>query len=88
MIFEETVKGAYVRVNMSGTTNSSTTAHDYVIAEIVGVEKGTSHYQLDDKVTDKKLKLKHGNKTTTLKMCFISNGDFTGGEFTKWFNKM
>lgn len=89
-----------MRVNQSSTSKAS--AHDYVIAEIIGtyneklyrglccigIKDYTKYYQVDDKETNKILILKHGAKERPMKICFVSNGEFTGGEFTKWINKM
>jgi len=54
----------------------------------IGVQIYKKFYQVDDKETNKILILKHGSKERPMKMCFISNGEFTGAEFTKWINRM
>jgi RNA polymerase-associated protein RTF1 len=89
-IFEKTVQGGFVRVNQSSgpNVNVRASAHDYAIAQIVRVETYKKAYKIDDKETDKILILKHGNKERPMKMCFVSNSEFTGAEFTKWINRM
>ena len=84
--------------------NARASAHDYAIAQIVskriywrnkdvemwiiGIETYKKSYKIDDKDTDKILILKHGMKERPMKMCFVSNSEFTGAEFTKWINRM
>jgi len=88
--FDTAVKGAFVRVNQSSgpNVNARASAHDYAIAQIVGIQTYKKPYKIDDKDTDKILILKHGSKERPMKMCFVSNSEFTGAEFTKWINRM
>lgn len=81
MFFEETIKGAFVRVNL-GETEKGTS--QYKIWEILGVKGATHAYTFGNRKLDKELVVRHGDAKRAFKMIVISNSKFEATEFSQW----
>lgn len=79
-IFEKTVVGCFVRINI-GNNNSKLV---YRVAEITAVVETPKVYAFGSGRTNKGLKLKHGTQERVFRLEFVSNQDFTENEYEKW----
>lgn len=81
-IFEKTIVGCFVRVNISPINSKSPQQLGYKMAEIVAVVETPEVYLFGNHIrTNKKIRLRHGNHERTDSMAFVSNQDFTISEF-------
>lgn len=81
-IFEKTVIGCFVRINIGNNNVSQKLV--YRVAEIVGVVETAKVYQFGRSRTNKGIMLKHGSHERVFRLEFVSNQDFTQTEFDKW----
>ncbi|CRK92996.1 CLUMA_CG006588, isoform A [Clunio marinus] len=81
-IFEKTVVGCFVRINIGN--NNSTQKLVYRVAEITAVVETPKIYAFGTGRTNKGLKLKHATQERVFRLEFVSNQDFTESEFEKW----
>lgn len=70
-IFEKTVIGCFVRINIGN--NSSTQKLVYRVAEIIAVTETPKIYALGTSRTNKGLRLKHGTQERVFRLEFVSN---------------
>lgn len=82
--FEDTVVGAFVRVNIGEAGEKG--GSQYKICEIVGLAQASQPYAFGTKKVDKELIVKHGKNKRNFKMIVISNSKFTPAEFSQWRN--
>ncbi|KAG5679601.1 hypothetical protein PVAND_009161 [Polypedilum vanderplanki] len=80
-IFDKTVTGCFVRINIGNNANQKIV---YRVAEIVGVVETAKVYNFASGRTNKGLRLKHGSQERVFRLEFVSNQDFTQSEFDKW----
>lgn len=80
-IFDKTVIGCFVRINIGNNANHKIV---YRVAEIVGVVETGKVYNFASGRTNKGLRLKHGSQERVFRLEFVSNQDFTQTEFDKW----
>ncbi|KAJ8680449.1 hypothetical protein QAD02_016236 [Eretmocerus hayati] len=78
--FERVARGCFVRIGI-GNNNGRPV---YRIAQINGVCETTKIYQLGSTMTNKGLKLRHGENERVFRLEFVSNQEFTESEFFKW----
>lgn len=81
-IFEKTVVGCFVRINIGN--NNSTQKLVYRVAEITGVVETPKIYAFGSGRTNKGLRIKQGPTERVFRLEFVSNQDFTENEFEKW----
>ncbi|KAJ2943207.1 hypothetical protein O0L34_g18920 [Tuta absoluta] len=79
--FARVVNGCFVRIGI-GNNNGNPV---YRVAEIIDVYETAKVYNLGNTRTNKGLKLRHGTQDRVFRLEFVSNQEFTDGEFTKWF---
>jgi RNA polymerase-associated protein RTF1 len=70
-IFEKTVVGCFVRINIGN--NNTTQKLVYRVAEIVAVVETAKIYQFGKGRTNKGLRLKHGSQERVFRLEFVSN---------------
>ncbi|KAJ8924951.1 hypothetical protein NQ315_001116 [Exocentrus adspersus] len=78
--FDRIAKGCFVKVGIGQHNNASV----YRVAEVVGVYETAKIYNLGNTKTNKGLKVRHGNSERVFRLEFISNQEFTEGEYQKW----
>ncbi|KAG7295144.1 hypothetical protein JYU34_022099, partial [Plutella xylostella] len=78
--FARVVTGCFVRIGI-GNNNGNPV---YRVAEIIDVYETAKVYQLGGTRTNRGLKLRHGAQDRVFRLEFVSNQDFTEGEYTKW----
>lgn len=81
-IFEKTVVGCFVRINIGN--NNANGKLVYRVAEITAVVETPKVYTFGGARTNKGIKLKHGTQERVFRLEFVSNQDFTESEFEKW----
>lgn len=81
-IFEKTIVGGFVRVNIGN--NMETQQIVYRVAEIQAVVETAKIYQFGKMRTNKGLRLKIGTQEKCIRLEFVSNASFTESEFNKW----
>lgn len=81
-IFEKTIVGGFVRVNIGN--NMETQQIVYRVAEIQAVVETAKIYQFGKMRTNKGLRLKIGSQERNIRLEFVSNASFTESEFNKW----
>jgi RNA polymerase-associated protein RTF1 len=69
-IFEKTVTGCFVRINIGNNANQKIV---YRVAEIVGVVETSKVYSFASGRTNKGLRLKHGSQERVFRLEFVSN---------------
>uniref|UniRef100_A0A672F7R3 RNA polymerase-associated protein RTF1 homolog n=1 Tax=Salarias fasciatus TaxID=181472 RepID=A0A672F7R3_SALFA len=82
--FSRTVTGCFVRIAVGNSSSPPV----YRVAEVVDVVETEKVYQLGSTRTNKGLLLRHGGDARVFRLEFVSNQEFTGGEFTKWKEAM
>ena len=82
--FDEMVKGAFVRVNLSSTVDGHTNYMGYSIFEILQIVTKDKSYDFAGNKCNKRIKFKNFNETVTFKI--ISNSDISEEEFQKLKN--
>ncbi|XP_072023591.1 LOW QUALITY PROTEIN: RNA polymerase-associated protein RTF1 homolog [Amphiura filiformis] len=82
--FKPTVTGCYVRIGIGQNNGKSV----YRVAEITDVVETAKIYQLGGSRTNKGLKLRYCAQERVYRLEFVSNQDFTDGEFFKWKEDM
>ncbi|XP_063543338.1 RNA polymerase-associated protein Rtf1 isoform X1 [Cydia strobilella] len=78
--FSRVVNGCFVRIGI-GNNNGNPV---YRVAEIIDVYETAKVYNLGNTRTNKGLKLRHGTQDRVFRLEFVSNQEFTDGEFQKW----
>ncbi|XP_037293752.1 RNA polymerase-associated protein Rtf1 isoform X2 [Manduca sexta] len=78
--FARVVNGCFVRIGI-GNNNGNPV---YRVAEIIDVYETAKIYNLGNTRTNKGLKLRHGTQDRVFRLEFVSNQEFTDGEFQKW----
>ncbi|XP_053620966.1 RNA polymerase-associated protein Rtf1 [Plodia interpunctella] len=78
--FARVVTGCFVRIGI-GNNNGNPV---YRVAEIIDVYETAKVYNLGNTRTNKGLKLRHGTQDRVFRLEFVSNQEFTDGEFQKW----
>lgn len=78
--FRRLASGCFVKVAIAANKSRSV----YRICEITDVTETEEPYQLGDIQTNKIFKLKHGTLERNFRLEFISNSDFSDGDFVKW----
>lgn len=78
--FARVVTGCFVRIGI-GNNNGLPV---YRVAEIIDVYETGKIYNLGNTRTNKGLKLRHGTQDRVFRLEFVSNQEFTDGEFLKW----
>ncbi|CAH0757274.1 unnamed protein product [Diatraea saccharalis] len=78
--FARVVTGCFVRIGI-GNNNGNPV---YRVAEIIDVYETAKIYNLGNTRTNKGLKLRHGTQDRVFRLEFVSNQEFTDGEFQKW----
>ncbi|CAH1105776.1 unnamed protein product [Psylliodes chrysocephalus] len=78
--FDRIAKGCFVRVGIGQHNNAPV----YRVAEVIGVYETAKIYILGKTKTNKGLKVRHGNQERVFRLEFISNQEFTDGEYLKW----
>ena len=81
-IFEKTVVGCFVRINIGN--NNSSQKLVYRVAEITAVLETPKVYLFGNSRTNKGVRLRHGTQERVFRLEFVSNQDFTVTEFDKW----
>jgi RNA polymerase-associated protein RTF1 len=70
-IFEKTVIGCFVRINIGNNIASQKLV--YRVAEIIGVVETAKVYQFGSGRTNKGIMLKHGTQEKVFRLEFVSN---------------
>ncbi|KAL1517518.1 hypothetical protein ABEB36_001274 [Hypothenemus hampei] len=78
--FDRIAKGCFIRIGI-GQHNG---APVYRVAEVIGVYETAKIYQLGNTRTNKGLKVRHGSQERVFRLEFVSNSEFTEGEFQKF----
>ncbi|XP_050502596.1 RNA polymerase-associated protein Rtf1 [Diabrotica virgifera virgifera] len=78
--FDRIAKGCFVRVGIGQHNNAPV----YRVAEVIGVYETAKIYNLGNTKTNKGLKVRHGTQERVFRLEFISNQEFTEGEYQKW----
>ncbi|XP_066138501.1 RNA polymerase-associated protein Rtf1 isoform X2 [Euwallacea fornicatus] len=78
--FDRIAKGCFIRIGI-GQHNGAAV---YRAAEVMGVYETTKIYQLGNTRTNKGLRVRHGTQERIFRLEFVSNSEFTEGEFQKW----
>ncbi|CAG9771100.1 unnamed protein product [Ceutorhynchus assimilis] len=78
--FDRIAKGCYIRIGI-GQHNGSAV---YRAAEVIAVYETAKIYELGKTKTNKGLKVRHGAQERIFRLEFVSNSEFTEGEFQKW----
>ncbi|CAG9864528.1 unnamed protein product [Phyllotreta striolata] len=78
--FERIAVGCFVRVGIGQHNNAPV----YRAAEVIGVYETAKIYNLGNTKTNKGLKVRHGLQERVFRLEFISNQEFTDGEYLKW----
>ena len=82
--FDDMVKGAFVRVNLSSTVVGHTNYMGYSIFEILQIVTKDKSYDFAGNKCNKRIKFKNFNETVTFKI--ISNSEISDDEFQKLKN--
>ena len=82
--FDDKVKGAFVKVNLSSTVDDHTNNMGYSIFEILQIVIKDKSYDFAGNKCNKRIKFKNFNETVTFKI--ISNSDISEDEFQKLKN--
>ncbi|CAO1413108.1 unnamed protein product [Diamesa serratosioi] len=81
-IFDKTVVGCFVRINI-GNNNSNQTPV-YRVAEITAVLETPKVYLFGNSRTNKGVRLRNGTQERVFRLEFVSNQEFTVSEFNNW----
>ncbi|KAG9291042.1 hypothetical protein G9A89_012914 [Geosiphon pyriformis] len=81
--FKETVVGCFVRLYI-GTKDKPI----YRVCEIISVEKHHRNYKVENTLTNKSLRLKHGKAEKIWPMDIVSNSAFQQSEYDRWVSTM
>ncbi|XP_004923163.2 RNA polymerase-associated protein Rtf1 [Bombyx mori] len=82
--FTRVVTGCFVRIGI-GNNNGNPV---YRVAEIIDVHETGKVYNLGNTRTNKGFKLRHGTQDRAFRLEFVSNQEFTDGEFHKWYKAL
>ncbi|KAJ6253248.1 RNA polymerase-associated protein rtf1 [Anaeramoeba flamelloides] len=82
--FDEVVKGMFIRFSYLQRGGK----HVYKIGQIFGVMESNRPYKVDNKITNKRLKVRIGKQESSLRICFVSNQTYSNEEFEKWKQQM
>ncbi|CAO1402599.1 unnamed protein product [Diamesa hyperborea] len=83
-IFEKTVVGCFVRINIGNNNSSQKLVYLYRVAEITAVLETPKVYLFGNSRTNKGVRIRHGTQERVFRLEFISNQDFSVSEFEKW----
>lgn len=78
--FDRIAKGCFIRIGIGQHNNMPV----YRAAEITGVYETAKIYQLGNTRTNKGCKVRHGKGERVFRLEFVSNQEFTEGEYHKW----
>ncbi|XP_030766136.1 RNA polymerase-associated protein Rtf1 [Sitophilus oryzae] len=78
--FDKIAKGCFIKVGIGQNNGTSV----YRAAEVVGVYETAKIYQLGSTRTNKGLKVRHGAQERVFRLEFVSNQEFSEGEFQNW----
>lgn len=82
LLFEETVKGCFVKINMGEAVKNNKSS--YKIFQIIRLKKTTKPYKFGDGNVSKELLGRHGRETRSFQMAVVSNSKFEVNEFSEW----
>lgn len=78
--FDRIAKGCFIRIGIGQHNNMPV----YRVAEITGVYETSKIYQLGNTRTNKGCRVRHGKGERVFRLEFVSNQEFTDGEYHKW----
>ncbi|XP_017781238.1 PREDICTED: RNA polymerase-associated protein Rtf1 isoform X2 [Nicrophorus vespilloides] len=78
--FDRIVKGCFIRIGIGQHKDIPV----YRAAEITGVHETAKIYNLGNTRTNKGCKVRHGKGERVFRLEFVSNQEFTEGEYQKW----
>uniref|UniRef100_A0A914C107 Plus3 domain-containing protein n=1 Tax=Acrobeloides nanus TaxID=290746 RepID=A0A914C107_9BILA len=84
--FNKLAVGCFVRVQIGN--DPAKQAPIYRVAQVKEVVETAKVYPLEKTRTNKGLRLQHGADSKVFRMMFVSNSEFTDGEFLKWVENM
>lgn len=84
LLFEEVIKGSFVRINMGEAVEAGRSP--YKIFQVQRVKQASKPYRFGDgqAMISKELVGKHGRDSKTFQMAVVSNSKFTSQEFSEW----
>ena len=87
IFFEETVKGAFVRINIGRSRDGKD--HVYLMCEVNDVISGEKFYDIEGKFkTNKKLIIAYGKSKKEMRFDIVSNAEFTKQEFENYQKRL
>lgn len=78
--FDRIAKGCFVKIGIGQHNNMPV----YRVAEVMGVYETAKIYALGNTRTNKGIRVRHGTQDRVFRLEFISNQEFSDGEYHKW----
>ncbi|CAH0547959.1 unnamed protein product [Brassicogethes aeneus] len=78
--FDRIAKGCFVKIGIGQHNNMPV----YRVAEVIGVYETAKIYTLGKTKTNKGVRVRHGTQERVFRLEFVSNQEFTDGEYHKW----